>query len=139
MAKRCLCYSEEAWYHSKKKMIYLILKYEWPFQQHQHHWILFVLLFNAYRLIITAEVRPAPHMDNLVSIYKSMEVASGINIFVTQNTSSTKLSGEQCKLYVGITQLVLEQIISCRTWKTSTHIDAYALNFLCMWAINHQE
>ncbi|KAG6695789.1 hypothetical protein I3843_09G113500 [Carya illinoinensis] len=38
------------------------------------------------------EVRPAPHMDNLVSVYKSMEVASGINIFVTQNTSSTKLS-----------------------------------------------
>ncbi|KAA0052505.1 protein BREAST CANCER SUSCEPTIBILITY 1-like protein [Cucumis melo var. makuwa] len=38
------------------------------------------------------EVRPAPHMDNLVSIYKSMEAASGINIFVTQNLSSTKLS-----------------------------------------------
>ncbi|TYH87929.1 hypothetical protein ES332_D01G152500v1 [Gossypium tomentosum] len=31
------------------------------------------------------EVRPAPHMDNLVSIYKSMEVASGFNIFVTQD------------------------------------------------------
>ncbi|XP_077253825.1 breast cancer susceptibility1 [Tasmannia lanceolata] len=30
------------------------------------------------------EVRAAPHMDNLVSIYKSMEVASGTNIFVTQ-------------------------------------------------------
>uniref|UniRef100_A0A2N9G1B9 BRCT domain-containing protein n=1 Tax=Fagus sylvatica TaxID=28930 RepID=A0A2N9G1B9_FAGSY len=39
-----------------------------------------------------SEVRPAPHMDNLVSIYKSMEVASGINIFVTQNAPSTKLS-----------------------------------------------
>ncbi|XP_022146677.1 protein BREAST CANCER SUSCEPTIBILITY 1 homolog isoform X2 [Momordica charantia] len=38
------------------------------------------------------EVRPAPHMDNLVSIYKNMEVASGVNIFVTQNLSSTKLS-----------------------------------------------
>lgn len=38
------------------------------------------------------EVRPAPHMDNLVSIYKSMEAASGINIFVTQNLSSAKLS-----------------------------------------------
>ncbi|KAE8726055.1 Breast cancer susceptibility1, putative isoform 2 [Hibiscus syriacus] len=31
------------------------------------------------------EVRPAPHMDNLVNIYKSMEVASGFSIFVTQN------------------------------------------------------
>ncbi|KAM2042974.1 hypothetical protein ACFXTH_036469 [Malus domestica] len=38
------------------------------------------------------EVRPAPHMDNLVSIYKSMEHASGINIFVTQNAPSTKSS-----------------------------------------------
>ncbi|PPD92176.1 hypothetical protein GOBAR_DD10896 [Gossypium barbadense] len=33
----------------------------------------------------SAKVRPAPHMDNLVSIYKSMEVASGFNIFVTQD------------------------------------------------------
>ncbi|XP_057983911.1 uncharacterized protein LOC131168474 isoform X2 [Malania oleifera] len=40
------------------------------------------------------EVRPAPHMDNLVSVYKSMEVASGITIFVTQNAPSTKLSDE---------------------------------------------
>ncbi|KAG6416766.1 hypothetical protein SASPL_124204 [Salvia splendens] len=30
------------------------------------------------------EIRPAPRMDNLVSVYKSMEVASGVNIFVTQ-------------------------------------------------------
>ncbi|XP_061370046.1 protein BREAST CANCER SUSCEPTIBILITY 1 homolog [Gastrolobium bilobum] len=45
------------------------------------------------------EVRPAPHMDNLVSIYKSMEVASGISMFVTQNDPATKLSdGEkQCE------------------------------------------
>ncbi|KAB1222787.1 hypothetical protein CJ030_MR2G022278 [Morella rubra] len=34
-------------------------------------------------------------MDNLVSVYKSMEVASGINIFVTQNASSTKLSDRE--------------------------------------------
>ncbi|KAL0363608.1 UNVERIFIED_CONTAM: protein BREAST CANCER SUSCEPTIBILITY 1 [Sesamum calycinum] len=40
------------------------------------------------------EIRPAPHMDNLVSVYKSMEVASGVNIFVTQNGACTKLSGE---------------------------------------------
>ncbi|PON71644.1 BRCA1-associated [Parasponia andersonii] len=38
------------------------------------------------------EVRPVPHMDNLVSIYKSMEIASGLNIFITQNAPSTKLS-----------------------------------------------
>ncbi|XP_059438503.1 protein BREAST CANCER SUSCEPTIBILITY 1 homolog isoform X2 [Corylus avellana] len=41
------------------------------------------------------EVRPAPHMDNLVSVYKSMEVASGINIFVTQNAPSTKFSDKE--------------------------------------------
>ncbi|KAL3833680.1 hypothetical protein ACJIZ3_008416 [Penstemon smallii] len=40
------------------------------------------------------EIRPAPHMDNLVSVYKSMEVASGVNIFITQNAASTKISGE---------------------------------------------
>ena len=45
-------------------------------------------------MIFTAEVRPAPHMDNLVSVYKSMEIASGINIFVTQNAPSTKFSGD---------------------------------------------
>ncbi|XP_050369496.1 protein BREAST CANCER SUSCEPTIBILITY 1 homolog [Argentina anserina] len=38
------------------------------------------------------EVRPAPHMDNLVSIYKSMEDASGVNIFMTQSAPSTKSS-----------------------------------------------
>ncbi|KAG0477160.1 hypothetical protein HPP92_014001 [Vanilla planifolia] len=30
------------------------------------------------------EVRPAPHMDNLVSIYKSMEAASGLNMVISQ-------------------------------------------------------
>ncbi|KAL3616856.1 hypothetical protein CASFOL_039250 [Castilleja foliolosa] len=39
------------------------------------------------------EIRPAPHMDNLVSVYKSMEAASGVDIFVTQTTSA-KLPGE---------------------------------------------
>ncbi|KAK7331405.1 hypothetical protein VNO77_25629 [Canavalia gladiata] len=45
------------------------------------------------------EVRPAPHMDSLVSIYKSMETASGISMFVTQNVPVPKLSDEenQCK------------------------------------------
>ncbi|KAK7412555.1 hypothetical protein VNO78_04019 [Psophocarpus tetragonolobus] len=42
------------------------------------------------------EVRPAPHMDNLVSIYKNMEAASGINIFVTQNAPVTNLSDGEC-------------------------------------------
>ncbi|KAL1555779.1 protein BREAST CANCER SUSCEPTIBILITY 1 [Salvia divinorum] len=35
------------------------------------------------------EIRPAPHMDNLVSVYKSMEVASGVSIFNTQTEAST--------------------------------------------------
>lgn len=52
----------------------------------------FVMSTNV--ILLSAEVRPAPHMDNLVSIYKSMEAASGINIFVTQNLSSAKLSGK---------------------------------------------
>ncbi|KAK3039747.1 hypothetical protein RJ639_027404 [Escallonia herrerae] len=34
-------------------------------------------------------------MDNLVTIYKSMEAASGLNIFVTQAAPSTKLPGGQ--------------------------------------------
>ncbi|KAM6551970.1 hypothetical protein CsatB_001778 [Cannabis sativa] len=38
------------------------------------------------------EIRPVPHMDNLVSVYKSMEVASGMNIFITQNASASKSS-----------------------------------------------
>ncbi|XP_057503698.1 protein BREAST CANCER SUSCEPTIBILITY 1 homolog [Actinidia eriantha] len=40
------------------------------------------------------EIRPAPHMDTLVSIYKNMEVASGFKIFVTQTGPSAKLSDE---------------------------------------------
>ncbi|XP_073038112.1 protein BREAST CANCER SUSCEPTIBILITY 1 homolog isoform X1 [Primulina eburnea] len=40
------------------------------------------------------EIRPAPHMDNLVSVYRSMEVAMGVNIFVTQTAASTKISVE---------------------------------------------
>ncbi|XP_057763935.1 protein BREAST CANCER SUSCEPTIBILITY 1 homolog [Salvia miltiorrhiza] len=41
------------------------------------------------------EIRPAPHMDNLVSVYKSMEVASGVSIFVTQTEASTGPSGNK--------------------------------------------
>ncbi|GAB4852158.1 hypothetical protein Ancab_016348 [Ancistrocladus abbreviatus] len=40
------------------------------------------------------EVRLAPHMGNLVNIYKSMEVASGISIFVSQNVPSTNISSD---------------------------------------------
>ncbi|KAF5934025.1 hypothetical protein HYC85_030196 [Camellia sinensis] len=47
------------------------------------------------------EVRPAPHMDNLVSIYKSMEIASGVNIFVTQTVPSIKLAEEDNQLEGG--------------------------------------
>nr|GMD03167.1 protein BREAST CANCER SUSCEPTIBILITY 1 homolog [Ipomoea batatas] len=43
------------------------------------------------------EIRPAPQMDNLVSIYKSLEAASGVNIFVTQTETSTKIAGEENK------------------------------------------
>ncbi|KAA8514872.1 hypothetical protein F0562_018051 [Nyssa sinensis] len=43
------------------------------------------------------EVRPAPHMDNLVSIYKSMEISSGVNIFVSQTAPSTKFSDGESK------------------------------------------
>ncbi|KAF8096142.1 hypothetical protein N665_0317s0048 [Sinapis alba] len=34
------------------------------------------------------EIRGAPHMDSLVSIYKNMEDASGVNMFVSQNNPS---------------------------------------------------
>ncbi|PIA30117.1 hypothetical protein AQUCO_05700083v1 [Aquilegia coerulea] len=45
------------------------------------------------------EIRPAPHMDNLVSIYRTMEVASGVNIHVTQN-APTKVSDGKKQLQV---------------------------------------
>ncbi|KAK4782495.1 hypothetical protein SAY86_016597 [Trapa natans] len=38
------------------------------------------------------EIRAAPHMDNLVNIYKNMEAALGVNIFATQAEEPTKLS-----------------------------------------------
>ncbi|XP_058765353.1 protein BREAST CANCER SUSCEPTIBILITY 1 homolog [Vicia villosa] len=41
------------------------------------------------------EVRPAPHIDNLVAIYKNMEAASGTNLFLTQNPSDTKSPEEE--------------------------------------------
>ncbi|CAL1402976.1 unnamed protein product [Linum trigynum] len=36
------------------------------------------------------EIRPAAHMDNLVSVYRSMETASGFNILVTQTAPTAK-------------------------------------------------
>lgn len=41
------------------------------------------------------EIRPAPHMDNLVNIYKSMEVASGVPIHVTQKKPTANLAGAE--------------------------------------------
>lgn len=59
-------------------------------------------VFCIYFIFFASEVRAAPHMDNLVSIYKSMEIASGFNIFVTQNPPpSTKLSGDTKKKIKG--------------------------------------
>ncbi|XP_010537742.1 PREDICTED: protein BREAST CANCER SUSCEPTIBILITY 1 homolog [Tarenaya hassleriana] len=43
------------------------------------------------------DIRAAPHMDSLVGIYKSMEVASGVNIFVSQNIPSSKNSSDKEK------------------------------------------
>ncbi|KAK9053552.1 hypothetical protein SSX86_024626 [Deinandra increscens subsp. villosa] len=36
------------------------------------------------------EILPAPHMDSLVSIFKNMEVSSGVNILVTQTEPETQ-------------------------------------------------
>ncbi|WOK91716.1 hypothetical protein Cni_G00407 [Canna indica] len=43
------------------------------------------------------EIRAAPHMDNLVSIYKSMEVATGTNIFSTQMGPPTQVAGDSSR------------------------------------------
>lgn len=50
------------------------------------------------RPCFVVEVRPTPHMDNLVSIYKGMEVAAGVNIFTTQIGPMVKKSGMLCQL-----------------------------------------
>jgi len=50
-----------------------------------------LLLTKVISLI--SEIRPAPHMDNLVTCFKSMEVAAGVNIFTTQVGPSTKNPG----------------------------------------------
>ncbi|RCV17000.1 hypothetical protein SETIT_3G183600v2 [Setaria italica] len=43
------------------------------------------------------EIRPAPHMDNLVSVFKSMEVAAGTSIVATPLAPSPKVAdGSQC-------------------------------------------
>ncbi|KAI3680974.1 hypothetical protein L6452_35754 [Arctium lappa] len=54
------------------------------------------------------EVRPAPHMDTLVSIYKNMEVSSGVNILVTQ--TQPQMSGHEDQV---------ENEIVCRSKSTS--------------------
>ncbi|CAN6327654.1 unnamed protein product [Urochloa humidicola] len=43
------------------------------------------------------EIRPAPHMDNLVSVFKSMEAAAGTSIVSTQPTPAPKVAdGSKC-------------------------------------------
>ncbi|XP_010439526.1 PREDICTED: protein BREAST CANCER SUSCEPTIBILITY 1 homolog [Camelina sativa] len=41
------------------------------------------------------EIRGAPHMDSLVSIYKNMEDASGVNLFVSQNNNQSPSDKEK--------------------------------------------
>ncbi|KAK1420350.1 hypothetical protein QVD17_21876 [Tagetes erecta] len=41
------------------------------------------------------EIRPAPHMDSLVSIYKNMEVSSGVSILITQTEPQTQAHENQ--------------------------------------------
>ncbi|CAH2078405.1 unnamed protein product [Thlaspi arvense] len=41
------------------------------------------------------EIRGAPHMDSLVSIYKNMEDASGVNMFVSQSKPSPPSGNEK--------------------------------------------
>lgn len=44
--------------------------------------------------MVAKEIRPAPHMDNLVGIYKSMETASaGVNMFMSESAPSSQLPG----------------------------------------------
>jgi hypothetical protein len=44
-------------------------------------------------LVLLAEIRPSPHMDNLVSILKGMEAAAGTNVVSTQVTSVVEVAG----------------------------------------------
>lgn len=59
------------------------------FLESWHHLPLNITLNMHLHETLITEVRPAPHMDNLVTIYKNMEAASGISLFVTQNTKLT--------------------------------------------------
>ncbi|WVZ99192.1 hypothetical protein U9M48_044525 [Paspalum notatum var. saurae] len=43
------------------------------------------------------EIRPAPHMDNLVAVFKSMEAAAGTSVVSTQLTPAPKVAdGSEC-------------------------------------------
>jgi hypothetical protein len=44
-------------------------------------------------LVLLVEIRPSPHMDNLVSILKGMEAAAGTNVVSTQVTSAVEVAG----------------------------------------------
>ena len=59
-------------------------------------------------LSCAAEIRPAPHMDNVVNIYKSMKTASRTPVSITKDDSTGKLGNKEyllskkCKMFLEI-------------------------------------
>ncbi|GAA0150225.1 hypothetical protein LIER_43089 [Lithospermum erythrorhizon] len=51
------------------------------------------------------EIRPAPHIDNLVAIYKNMEVVSGVNMFISHTGPRTQSKTCMGNLYVDVWQV----------------------------------
>jgi len=43
--------------------------------------------------LLLVEIRPAPHMDNLVAVFKSMEAAAGTSVVSTQLAPAPKVAG----------------------------------------------
>jgi hypothetical protein len=43
--------------------------------------------------LLIIEIRPAPHMDNLVAVFKSMEAAAGTSVVSTQLAPAPKVAG----------------------------------------------
>ena len=43
--------------------------------------------------LLLVEIRPAPHMDNLVAVFKSMEAAAGTSVVSTQLAPALKVAG----------------------------------------------
>ncbi|CAH9111800.1 unnamed protein product, partial [Cuscuta europaea] len=71
------------------------------------------------------EIRPAPQMDNLVSIYKSLEAASGVNIFDTQTETSTKTIGDESKSHSKKTIGIVEKGSTSRKAKNGSHTSSF--------------